>query len=109
MVLRPVLAWWAMIADILWIDKLSVSEYKIGQTFCLIAIVVLITDVALNGIVIFVTICGAQRQHLVSPKLWSSLGSIVMLASLISLLDGEMVVLFPWTRRTYGSWDFPGF
>ena len=102
-VLRPVLRGWGMITDILWIDKLSVSEYRIGQTFCFIAISMLAFSIALNTIMLFITLCRAQRENLVSPAIWSSLGPIVMLATLVSILDSEMVILFPWTRRKYGS------
>ena len=102
-VLRPVLRGWGMITDILWIDKLSVSEYRIGQTFCFIAIGMLAFSIALNAIMLFITLCRAQREKLVSPAIWSSLGPIVMLSTLVSILDSEMVILFPWTRRKYGS------
>ena len=102
MVIVSVLAAVDLITDILWIDQLAVSEYQIGQTFFNIAAIALASIFPLNVIVMLVTICNAQRRRLIQPKVWSDLSVLVVFASLASILDIEMIVLFPWTRREYG-------
>ena len=103
MVITTALAAVDMCTDILWIDKLSVSEYRIGNTFFNMAAITLGSILPLNVIVLVVTICKAQRRRLIRPKVWSDLSVLVVFASLVSILHIEMIVLFPWTRREYGS------
>ena len=99
----PVFACMGTCADILWIDKLSVSEYRLGRIFFYLAIIAKASSTALDIMVIFVTICHSQRRKLVSPTLWSELSPMVMVATFASILDSQMIVLFPWTSRQYGS------
>ena len=93
--------------DMLWIDKLSVSEYRIGHTFFYIAAIALASMLPLNLIVIVMTICKAQRRGLIRPKVWSDMSVLVVFASLVSILHIDMIVLFPWTRREYGLYASP--
>ena len=94
--------------DILFVNKLGHSEYKVAQMYFIVALTVIMVATLSNFVSFLVVYTFARNRGCVDDKVFEEmLMPWVLLVAVMAITNPGVMVLLPWTKRIEHFDQFP--